>query len=109
MPAKMDFDPFGLLLKIFNESGCRANVVVEFVSGLHEQEGAWGRTHYPDTKGPIEIHIDGECPVSGAVDVLAHELAHVMAGFRCGHGGKWGRAYAGLRREYEKRTAKRGE
>lgn len=99
MPARMKFDPFGLLIRLFNDTGCPVNVTVEFVSGLHAQEGRWGLTNFSDD-GKAEIHIDGDCPVAGAVDVLAHELAHVIAGFDAGHGKAWEQAYSALHRRY---------
>lgn len=99
MPARMKLDPFGLLLRLYDESCCPVDVTVEFVAQLQKQEGGWGRTHFHDD-GTAEIHIDGDCPVAGAVDVLAHELAHIIAGFEAGHGKAWEQAYSELHRRY---------
>lgn len=60
---------------------------IAWVLGLRDEEGSWGRTHF-DTE-PITIELDASCPVEGAIDVLAHELAHAMAERDAGHGKQW--------------------
>lgn len=84
--TKFACDPFNVLLAVF-EGRSAASVTVIWVSDLHAAEGAWGRTHFDGH--PIIIELDVDCPVRGALDVLAHELAHVIAGLDEGHGPKW--------------------
>lgn len=86
MAAKFCHDPFSDLLSAF---GARSSVDVDvvWVTDLHAEEGAWGRTHF-DT-APVVVELDVDCPVRGALDVLVHELAHVAAGFEAAHGPKW--------------------
>ena len=91
--AKFACDPFNVLLSVFGRQS-EAAVTVVWVSDLHAEEGAWGRTHFDSN--PIIIELDVDCPVRGALDVLAHELAHVIAGFEAGHGPEWEAAKAAL-------------
>jgi hypothetical protein len=86
MAAKFVEDPFSCLLQEFGRQA-QDEVDVVWVTDLHEEEGVWGRTHFDSE--PVTIELDANCPVIGAVDVLAHELAHVIAGFAAGHGVRW--------------------
>ena len=87
-------DPFQAVLTAFARLYPEARCTVQWVSGLHEEEGAWGRTHFDED--PPLIELDGNCPVAGAVDVLCHELAHVAAGYEAGHEDSWRRGYETL-------------
>lgn len=91
MAVKFKTDPFGFVARrvtaLFPDA---PDVDVEWVDGLHEAEGAWGRTHFDES--PVVIEIDSRCPVAGAFDVFVHELAHVIAGFDAGHEKPWEQA-----------------
>lgn len=94
MTARFAPDPFSAILDAFNARHPDAGVVVQWVTDLYAEERAWGRTHFDED--PIVIEIDGQIPVAGALDVLAHELAHVAAGFEVGHGPAWQEAKEAL-------------
>lgn len=96
MAARFDTDPFYSLLSAYNRLH-DGDILVQWVSGLRDEQGAWGRTHF-DTE-PVTIEIDGGCPVAGALDVLAHELAHCAAGFGADHGPEFTAAKAALMAE----------
>lgn len=76
---------------------------VVLVSGMATAEGAWGQTWWPDDSG--ELHPDWEDGITALVqidaaasyyampDILAHELAHVVAGPDDGHGDVFADAY----------------
>lgn len=87
-------DPFQAVLTAFARLYPGVRCAVRWVDGLHEEEGAWGRTHF-DEDSPL-IELDGNCPVAGAVDVLCHELAHVVVGYEAGHGDLWRLVYETL-------------
>lgn len=57
-----------------------------------------GETFWPDDGGVPEISIDATLRrgVSGTLDILAHELAHVIAGAEVEHGPAWRSAYKSL-------------
>lgn len=104
MTAEIVLDPFGELVDIFNEL-CDEDVSIMFVTGLKEEEGVWGQTSLSETEGNL-VQIDVSCPVEGAVEVLAHELAHVATGKDCSedHGPEWEGWFARIHTEYCKRV-----
>lgn len=52
--------------------------------------------------GTIDIDIDALLPVADAVEILAHELAHVAAGENEGHGEKWEQAFDAIHAEFNR-------
>lgn len=73
--------PFDLMLMVFNELYPDHNAEVEFSS--EETNGRWvGKTLFPDDGGNPIVVISINCTVEGAMEVLAHELAHVVLGVR---------------------------
>lgn len=54
-----------------------------------------GETFWPDDGSPPEVWISATLSrgVQGTLDILAHELAHVVAGFDAGHGPAWTEVY----------------
>lgn len=76
---------------------------VVLVSGMATAEGAWGQTWWPDESGELHpqwedgitalVQIDANAPYYAMPDILAHELAHVVAGPDGGHGDVFADAY----------------
>lgn len=99
----VSFKPVSLegVAAVFERLWPRKRVTVEFVTGLHDQTKAYGRTGFRRGCVP-KIVIDAKIPFYGVVDVLVHELAHVAAGAKAGHGKKWKGAYDLLCRELKK-------
>lgn len=52
--------------------------------------------------GSIDVDIDALLPVADAVEILAHELAHVAAGEDEGHGEKWEQAFDAIHAEFDR-------
>lgn len=52
--------------------------------------------------GTIDVDISAKLPVADAVEILAHELAHVAAGKDEGHGEKWEQAFDAIHAEFER-------
>ena len=78
--SPIENDPFSLVADAFGELWPNTPFPrVEFVEGLHiDDDAPWAETHIPDDDFPdIRISIDVEATVRGAVELLAHELAHV--------------------------------
>ena len=90
--VKMSFNPFQVILDVFNEQYPGFDCQVNFVSNLYDKEGAYGVAEMLDDGGWI-VAIDVETPIDGAIEVLAHELAHVAAGPSDNHGKKWNRIF----------------
>lgn len=94
------FDPIKIIEDIFNrlypEKECR----IDFVTELHKKTGAWGETCWPKDGGLPIVQIEVEIVFQGFVEILAHELAHVVAGYEAGHGEKWKSVFDKLHKEY---------
>lgn len=68
--------------------------------------GVTGRKHYGETvfedNGRATIYIKETLKMRDAVEILAHELAHVAAGeTEETHGKEWEEAFAAIHEEYE--------
>jgi hypothetical protein len=98
-----ELDPFAMVVQVVHDLYPEAIAVVRWCNGLHEQHGAWGCTEFDVPNGPL-ISLDVAMPVLGAVEVLAHELAHVVAGPEAEHGAEWESAFAAIHREYCRRV-----
>lgn len=127
--TKFAFDPFQIVLDVFHDFYPDAEPATIWYVGKvtdwnnKEMKKVWGLTSFPDdlTK-PITIDIKVDMPVHAAVEILAHELAHLAAGRkyscratgtkegdRLSHGPKWERIFARMQKEYEKRVQARYE
>lgn len=100
----LEFDPFGLVLEVVRDLYPETSATVCWREGLRENEGAWGRTEFTDEEPPI-VSMDVTTPVIGAVEVLAHELAHVIAGKDADHGEAWEAVFEAIHDEYSRRVA----
>ncbi|PWC89800.1 hypothetical protein TSH100_03955 [Azospirillum sp. TSH100] len=86
------------------------SVKVMLVAGMADQEGAWGQTWWPDASGELHpdweagidalIQIDGGAPYYAIPDILAHELAHAVAGPDGGHGDVFADAYLRIHKAF---------
>lgn len=101
MSIKSYFDPFGMLLVVFEELYPEHDCEVHWAEGLKEQEDVWGETNF-DGEIPV-VTVDVSCPVQGAVEIMAHELAHVVAGYDEEHGEKWQEVFRKIHEKYQKR------
>lgn len=99
MSAHILFNPFEIVLEAYNALYQR-DCVVQFVEGLWAREEAYGVTEFG---GRIpRISVDVITPVHGAVEILAHELAHVAAGdsHADDHGEAWQNAFDAIHQRY---------
>lgn len=80
--------------------------------GIPTSPEALGETFFPDDGGRVQVLIRGDQKVEEAMDILAHELAHVITGSDGEHGPVWQKAYGDIHEEYtrwyEDRLAKEG-
>lgn len=103
MTAKMLFDPLGLVLEIFNEMHPDKECVIYWRQGMKADAECFGCTDFEAS--PIAVSIDVGLPLEGAVEVLAHELAHVAVGFvKPQHGKKWQKAFDAIHAAYSERV-----
>lgn len=66
-------------------------------------EEMYGSTTFPDNDNEmIVVRVNPNIPVYGAVEVLAHELAHIAVGASGGHGEQWVKAFDRIQQQYVK-------
>ena len=82
---KWEPNPFDLMIEAAQEiKPIKAKIRV---SSLDENEQHWwGRTLFVDDSDLALIEINKDCTLEAALEVLAHELAHVIAGPEADHG-----------------------
>lgn len=76
---------------------------IHFTKGLKEQEDKCGFTNFPDDDSQPQIVMDAALPYEGLVEILAHELAHVVVGHDAEsdpHGPLWNEAFDKLHELY---------
>lgn len=71
---------------------------IVWVGGL--DDGHLGETIFPDDGSRPIIQIGVDKIIPQAMDILAHELAHVAAGPEAGHDATWESAYDAIHRKY---------
>ncbi len=101
LAAKIINNPFDTILSIFNKRHPGKQVEVMFVDELYNHTFEYGVTIFPeDENGLFEIEIDISTPIAKAVDVLAHELAHVAMGEDSFHGDNWYTEFSAINDEF---------
>ena len=95
-------DPFVRVYEVFRQlypdKDCRC-------FWTDDLEDAYGVTQfYDDSRSIPEIFISTDLPVKHAVEILAHELAHVAVGADADHGESWENAFEAIHREYCRAT-----
>lgn len=98
-------DPFRTVIDsaaaLWPEMRCR----IAWVPRADIGKRAHGQTLFPDDGGDPEILVGMHLKLEAAVDVLAHELAHVAAGPDAEHGPAWNAALSAIHGEYCRRVA----
>jgi len=88
---------FSPIIKAFKELyPDNYNVKVEFDEQIKRRKflffkfGCWGYTEFPESsETPVIIRLSVWLPIIHTCEILAHELAHVVAGLEASHGEKW--------------------
>lgn len=95
-------DPVRAVLRAWGKLWGDVPVVVEYDPSLRRRLfwGGWGVTIFPDDGSTPVVRLSTELRVRHVPEILAHELAHVVAGPEAGHGRLWEAAFEDLRREY---------
>lgn len=66
-------------------------------------DGPYGQTLWPDDGGRVVVQVAVGIPLEAVVEVMAHELAHVVAGADAEHGQEWEAAFDAIHRAYCRR------
>lgn len=99
-------DPFGVVYEAFCNLYPDRDMKllsIEWMEGLKDDDGndVCGCTTFTDND-ECYVYVSADIPVSGAVETLAHELAHVAVGERAQHGPEWEKAFDQIYNEYNR-------
>lgn len=97
-------DPFAVVYTAFRNMFPECDCEISWNAEIKDEKGetCCGVTRFEPGKIPV-VAINPELPVYDAVEVLAHELAHVANGpENMQHGPDWKKAFAAIHREYER-------
>ncbi len=94
-------DPFRILKEIiaddYPEVECEVYIGEQFVDGKE----TFGCTIFPEEEGEkITVEIHYSLSIENATEVLAHELAHVIAGQEAEHNEEWEKAFTDLNNKF---------
>ena len=95
--------PFELLDKAFKTLYPNKRYMAYIDVDMQDENGekVCGCTQFNDDNTPI-IFIDASLSIKNAVEIFAHELAHVAAGEQEGHGELWEKAFDEIQNEYNR-------
>ena len=96
-------DPFALVWSAFKNLYPDKNCECWFdvVDDPNDVDGHYGWTEWHDD-ATITIAVDIGLTLSDAVEIFAHELAHVAAGSDADHGEEWENAFDAIHAEYNR-------
>ena len=78
MKASFINNPYDILLEVFNENYPGNPCDIQFDDTMPD-EPPWGATGFPDDpKENIIVFINANLSIKDGVEILAHELAHVV-------------------------------
>jgi len=97
MPITIRFDPIQTVIDVFKQLYQDHSATIIFGAELPEK--GCGLTIFNDGEIP-EINISADLPYLHCAEILAHELAHVVAGKRGKHGKKWEAVFEALHKGY---------
>lgn len=66
-----------------------------------DENSVYGVTDFLDNN-EIVIYIDPQLSVENSVEILAHELSHVVAGIENAHNEKWEEVFENIHKEYDR-------
>lgn len=101
-------NPFEMMLEILHEHYPDFGAEIFFVPPealVNEGEGdkpCWGLTAANRNDGMV-IYINHEIPACHSVEIIAHEAAHIIAGFDQEHNEQWEAIFSRLHELYEEK------
>lgn len=98
-------NPFDTLSEIMKENYPDVNCDIYIGESMTDGKETFGCTLFPEetlnTMTVIEIHYS--LSLKDATEILAHELAHVIAGPDAEHGEEWERVFSHIHTEFQKK------
>ena len=97
-------DPTAIVALAFKKLYPGVEYYAQYNVSIEDDDGepAYGLTIFPKDDGIPEVLISAEAPISAAAELLAHELAHVVAGKNAEHGPEWEAVFDAIHEEYYK-------
>ena len=94
------FEAFECLYKYAESVEVYLVMPEEFDLTGDDGETAVGLTLCPDDGGEPVIYVSAELPFYNVVEIVAHEMAHVIAGQDAGHSDEWEQAFSDIHMLY---------
>lgn len=111
---KINNNPIDILLAVFEENFPKTAEKIKTVAFAMIEDGAFGVTQFNDD-GSIEIYISPykkrkqKMDFETATELLAHELAHAIAGKEAEHNAVWEAQFDKLNELYAEEVIKRSK
>ena len=104
MESPFNNDMFSVVWQAFKRLYPDKECLCEWVPEIRESEDGnpvYGLTDYGED-GSVYVAVLADIPVKDAIEIFAHELAHVAAGLDADHGKEWKNAFNAIFEEYHK-------
>ena len=95
-------DPFVMAAWAFENLYQNQNYEAFIMPEIFDEDGdaVFGRTIFRDDGGIPRIEISAEVPLKHAIEIFAHELAHIATPGDSNHGDRWEKAFEQIYQEY---------
>lgn len=100
MVTKIANNPFDIVFQAVNELYPNTEARIQFDPTLNMEEQEYGYTEFGESGTLPIVGINPELPVSAAIEILAHELAHVIVGYIADHGPEWEKVFSEINDKY---------
>jgi len=109
MSFYIDNNPVDVLLKVCNDLYPEFDAEIylmssEAIDKFYKESGGEGKAPFGITVGEdndnYDILIDANVPYMALIEVLSHEIAHVVAGFEAEHGEEWEKVFSEIHGAY---------
>ncbi len=97
------YDPMSFVIKAFLELyGNKYRVKIQFNPDIaKDMKPPYGVTIFPDDKSTPVIEISPNIPYTAILEILIHELAHIVMGPKSmKHGNEWNTVYQRILKKY---------
>ena len=102
---KITNDPFAIVIKVFQQLYPDKTALIQWDDTLDASKKEYGSTTFQDDGIPV-IGLNPNLIVLVAVEILAHELAHVAAGIDAKHNDEWDKCFEAIHNKYFEIIAK---
>jgi len=97
---KIANDPFKVVLQAAEELWPDLKVDIQWNPTMKMNKKEYGCTIFPEDGSTPLIELNPGLKVKYAVEILGHELAHVVVGVGAGHGPEWQKAFEAIFDKY---------